>query len=284
MNQSLLESLPETARLTRDELAALSERRAARWRPGLAGARHSEVFARGSEAAGAALALALAHDTLRARADAAGSGDPCVPIQDTGAILWVQDRNAIRLTGRPYRPGLPPAFRDRVIHVAAQTAQDALFALEEGVRCRDMACVIGEISGNPKALDFTASRRLSLAAERHGVPLWLVRIDAARDLSSARLRWDARSAPSAAPEWNAQAPGDPAWAAELFRARAHAPGEWTLRENTRGQADAGTLIAGPRQRGPLGGSATIGMRMAANINTGPLDDASLDGPLDRAAI
>ena len=71
----------------------------------------------------------------------------------------------------------------------AATPEDALFALEEGLRCRELACVIGEIAGNPKALDFTASRRLSLAAERHGVPLVLVRLDAARDLCSARMRW-----------------------------------------------------------------------------------------------
>ena len=46
------------------------------------------------------------------------------------------------------------------------------------MRCRDLAFVIGELAGNPKALDFTSSRRLSLAAEKHGVPLVLVRLDA----------------------------------------------------------------------------------------------------------
>ena len=58
--------------------------------------------------------------------------------------------------------------------------------LEEGLRCRDLAFVVGEIAGNPKALGFTAARRFSLAVERHGVPLWLVRLDAERALSSAR--------------------------------------------------------------------------------------------------
>ena len=188
------------------------------WRPGLAGARHSEVFASSREAGGSAAALALALDAMRAEQ------------AEKAAVLWVQDARALRLTGRPYRAGLPSTLRSRLIHVAARTPEDALFAMEEGVRCRDLAFVVGEIAGNPRALDFVASRRLSLAAERHGVPLWLVRLDAARDLSSARMRWDVRSAPSPHPRWNPAAPGSPSWRAELFRARGHLPGEWMLRD------------------------------------------------------
>jgi protein ImuA len=206
--------------LTAGELASLGER-APRWRPGLADARHSEVFAAGDEAGGAAAALALALDGLRSAEWEQREDRP---------FLWVQDVAALRLGGRPYRHGLPEALRGRLIHVAAKTPEDMLFALEEGIRCRDLAFVIGELAGNPRALDFTASRRLSLAAERHGVPLYLVRLDAARDLSSARMRWDVQSAPSSAPRWNAAAPGRPSWRAELFRARAHAPGEWILRD------------------------------------------------------
>jgi protein ImuA len=191
--------------------------RAPRWRPGLACSPHSEIFADPDEASGAALALALALD---------GLGQDRIGQRH---VLWVQDKAALRLNGRPYRPGLPPALRRRLIHVCAAKPEDALFALEEGLRCRELACVIGEIAGNPKALDFTASRRLTLAAEKHGVPLLLVRHAAARDLSSARMRWQARAAPSLAPRWNAAAPGSPAWHAELFRARGHAPGEWILR-------------------------------------------------------
>jgi protein ImuA len=198
------------------ELAPMN--RGPRWRPGIGGARHSEVFAGGREGGGAAAALALALDEAAGRLE-------------QRSVLWVQDAAALSLGGRPYRPGLPEPLRHRLIHIAAKTPEDLLFALEEGMRCRDLAFVIGELAGNPKALDFTASRRLSLAAEKHGVPLVLVRLDAARDLSSARMRWQMRSAPSPAPRWNAFAPGPPAWHAELFRARAHAPGEWILRDD-----------------------------------------------------
>jgi protein ImuA len=188
------------------------------WRPKLGGSvRHGEVFAPADEASGAAVAMAMAQDASAA--------------PDVRPWLWVQDKIARRRGGRPYRPGLPGALRHRLIHVAAHTPEDALFALEEGVRCRDLAFVIGEIAGNPRALDLTASRRLSLAAEKYGVPLWLVRLGATRDLGSARLRWEVRSAPSPRPDWNPHAPGMPAWEAELFRAHTHQPGRWILRDD-----------------------------------------------------
>lgn len=183
----------------------------ARARPVPPASLHNEIFASSREGSGAALALALV--------GAEGDERPW---------LWVQDAAALRLTGRPYRPGLPRALRHRLIHVATKTPEDALFALEEGLRCRDLAFVLGEVGGNPRALSFTASRRLSLTAERHGTPLWLVRIDAVQDLSSARQRWQARAAPSLPPRWNAHAPGLPAWQADLFRARNHPPGHWQI--------------------------------------------------------
>ncbi|WP_423142691.1 hypothetical protein ACOYW6_04910 [Parablastomonas sp. CN1-191] len=191
------------------------------WRPEVGACPFTEVFASADDAAGAALALAFAREA--ARAVDALSDQP-----DRRSWLWVQDAEALRRGGRPYLPGLPAALRERLVHVAAKKPGDALFALEEGVRCRELAFVVGEIAGNPRALDFTASRRLALAAERHGVPLWLVRLDAARDLGAARQRWQAGAAPSPPHRWNARAPGTPAWQAELFRARRHPPGEWTL--------------------------------------------------------
>ena len=208
----------------------------ASWRPGLAvPARKEEIFASGREACGAALAWALACDRLLNPSDEASA-----PQRDERSWLWVQDRAAMRLGGRPYVPGLPVRLRHRLIHVAAEKPQDALFALEEGLRCPGLAFVIGEIAGNPRALNFTASRRLAVAAERHGVPLFLVRIDAERDPGAARMRWAVQSAASPPPRWNLQAPGVPSWRAELFRARVHRPGEWILRD------DGGSLIASVR--------------------------------------
>jgi protein ImuA len=184
---------------------------------------HGEIFADPDEAGGVGMALALACERLRHLASN-GAGQPLK------GVLWVQDRGALRLGGRPYYHGLPEDLRDRVIHVSAPRPEDALFALEEGLRCRDLAFVIGEIAGNPKAFDFTASRRLSLTAEKYGVPLYLVRLGAERDLSSARMRWSVRSARSLAGRWNDAVPGPASWQAELFRARGHLVGEWILRD------------------------------------------------------
>lgn len=226
----------------RDDVLAV----ASRWRPGLPASRHSEIFASAAEAGGAALALALALDGMRAEG-----------LEDCRSILWVQDKAAIRLGGRPYRPGLLPELRARVIHVSAKSAEDALFALEEGLRCRELACVIGELAGNPRALGLTASRRLSLATERYGVPLFLVRLDAQRDLSSARMRWAVSSATSPTPRWDKAAPGTASWRAELFRARGYQQGEWILHDDGKNliaspshgtAADHGDLAAAPSDR------------------------------------
>jgi len=198
--------------------------------PARGGATHAELFAGREDCSAAAFALAL--ESQRA---APGDERPW---------LWVQDRASLRQTGRPYRPGLPHALRYRLIHVTAATPEDALFALEEGLRCRDLAFVVGEMAGNPRALSLTAQRRLSLAAEKHGVPLWLVRVGAERDLSSARQRWALRPVVSLSPRWNPQAPGTAAWHAELFRARNHPPGEWILRDD--GTFDAGASTGSAR--------------------------------------
>lgn len=248
MLHAIAPSPPLNAGFTR-----LGETRAQHWRPALAGALHSEIFAPAGEASGAAAAVALALDDLRAR-----GRDPFADREDRRAVLWVQDRASIRRNGRPYRPGLPQELRERVIHVAAETTEEALFALEEGLRCRDLAFAIGEIVGNPQGFNFTASRRLSLAAERHGVPLWLVRHDAVRDLSAARMRWAVRSTVSPSPLWNTHAPGTPGWHAVLFRARAYAEGEWILRD------DAQQLSAvSARQAHPVGLAFAAGDRSLA---------------------
>jgi protein ImuA len=156
-------------------------------------------------------------------------------------LLWVQDRMAILESGRIHPPGLPS---QKLIHVEARDARDTLWAMEEGVRCSGLSAVIGEIWGDPRALDFTATRRLAVASERSGTPCWLVRLGGTANLSGARMRWRIASAPSLFNTLDARAPGLPTWEAELFRARGMPPGRWSLAH----EADRFHLVAAPAGR------------------------------------
>jgi protein ImuA len=162
-------------------------------------------------------------------------------LQAAKPLLWVQDRMAIRESGRVHPPGLPGID---LIHVEARDGRDALWAMEEGLRCSGLGAVIGELYGDPVSLDFTATRRLAVAAERTGVSCWLVRLGGTANLSGARMRWRIASIPSLAHPFDFKAPGAPAWEAELFRARGHAPGIWNIVH----EADRFHLLAGAGDR------------------------------------
>lgn len=152
-------------------------------------------------------------------------------------VLWIQDRVSRREAGRPYLLGLQGQGVDDIIHVQVSKATDVLWAMEEGLRCADLCGVIGEVWGDPPALDFTATKRLALRAEANNVPAWLMRRAAEPNLSAARERWRVNSLPSLAKPYDAQAPGQALWQADLFRARWKTPGHWVARHD----ADTGLI-------------------------------------------
>ncbi len=157
--------------------------------------------------------------------DGGWAGFVLAQLDESKPLLWVQERMAILESGRVHPPGL--ASSD-LVHVEARDARSALWAMEEGVRCSGLCAVVGEIWGDPAALDFTATRRLAVAAERSGVPCWLIRLSGSANLSGARMRWRIASLPSLANPFDAKAPGASAWDAELFRARGRQPGRWSI--------------------------------------------------------
>jgi protein ImuA len=160
-------------------------------------------------------------------------------------LLWVQERMAILESGRVHPPGLPSQnLIPEIIHVEARDSRDALWAMEEGLRCAALSAVIGEIWGDPRALDFTATRRLAVASERFGVAAFLIRLGGHANLSGARMRWRIASAPSLMNDLDPRASGAPAWDAELFRARGAQPGRWSIA----GEADAFHLVTDARGR------------------------------------
>lgn len=139
-------------------------------------------------------------------------------------VLWVQDRLSRKETGRPYLSGFG-AVRP-VIMLSLSRPADVLWAMEDGLRCKALGAVVGEIWGDPSALDFTATKRLAMRSEASQVPCWLVRRSAVPNLSAARDRWRVVSLPAAPHPHDAQAPGLPRWSVELFRSRRFKPGKW----------------------------------------------------------
>ena len=206
-----------------------------RWRlPAPSGATLSEVFA-ASPRDGGATGFLLAQ---------LPRGKP---------LLWVQERMAMLEAGRIYPPGLGVP---ELIHVSARDARSALWAMEEGLRCSALGAVIGEIWGDPQALDFTATRRLAVAAERHGVAAYLIRLGGHANLSGARMRWRVASAPSLAHPLDPKAPGHSTWNADLFRARGFAPGCWNISHDR--AADRFDLVAAPPDRALAEGERRVG--------------------------
>lgn len=144
--------------------------------------------------------------------------------KSSAPLLWVQDRLSHKEAGRPYLAGIGP---DRlIIMVSLSRAADVLWAMEDGLRCKALGAVIGEVWGDPAALDFTATKRLAIRSEAAGVPCWLIRRAASANLSAARERWRISSLPSTNHPHDAQSPGLPRWSLDLFRSRRVKPGRW----------------------------------------------------------
>lgn len=173
---------------------------------GLARGRLHELFAAEEDDAGAAAGFAL---MLALRARRPGS-----------AVLWLRTEAAERRSGRLYAPGMAELGLDPN-HLVLGVLPDEVALLRsavDGVRCTDLGVAVIECRGNPKALDLTASRRLSVAAEKSGVTALMLRIDAEPVPSAADTRWSVRSAESLALEANA--PGHTMIEIELLRRRA----------------------------------------------------------------
>lgn len=165
--------------------------------------------------------------------DGAAPGFVCAHLQNTDKpVLWIQDRLSRKEAGKPCLAGLPVPLK--LIFVDVSKPVDVLWAMEEGLRCTGLSAVVGNIWGDPPALDFTASKRLALRAEARRLPCWLIRRAAHPNLSAARMRWKLRSLPSLPVPHDARAPGQALWQAELFRARWQTPGEWVARQTPDG--------------------------------------------------
>src|SRR5476651_610985 len=135
-----------------------------------------------------------------------------------GTILWCR-QPLIGVDATPYAPTLSAWFDPaRLLMVTVRREEDLFWAMEEGLRTPGIAAVMGET----RAADPTAGRRLSLAAEKHGVPALLLRPQPAPPQSVCTTRWRVASAPS--PEVaGIEMLGAARWRVELRRNRFGTP-------------------------------------------------------------
>lgn len=209
----------------------------------------SEVFADEPRDSGAALGFALGL--------ARGQLTPRRP-----AVLILQLANQAQEMGVPYGAGLSHFGLDpaRVVLARPTGIVELLWALEEAMACRAVAAVVADIGSTHKALDFTASRRLSLRANGAGTSALLIRYGRAREASAAKYRWRVVPAASGPRPFDPRAPGSPRWQAVLEKGRLR-PGqpvsaqgeeyflEWTT--HGFGLADLGQQAAAADGRPPL---------------------------------
>ena len=135
-----------------------------------------------------------------------------------GTILWCR-RPTGTFDAPPYAPALAAWFDPaRLLTVTARRDEDLFWAMEEGLRCPGIAAVVGET----RAADPTAGRRLSLAAEKNGVPALLLRAQPAPPQSVCATRWRIASAPSQSTPGLADV-GTARWRLELRRNRFGTP-------------------------------------------------------------
>jgi len=114
-----------------------------------------------------------------------------------GEMLWITTGLTLGEGGGPYGPGLDlfGIASARLLVLRVRRAVDALWAMEEGLRCRALASVIAEL-GDDRAADLTATRRLMLAAREGGCPGLLLRQRVDSGPVAAVTRWRVAAAPS----------------------------------------------------------------------------------------
>jgi protein ImuA len=172
---------------------------------------------------------ALARDTAAATGFAAAILARLTSHEDR-PVLWIVEAAASHEAGLPYGAGLDRFGLDskRLIVVHVGKPGDALWVFEEGLSCRGLAAVLSEIRGEPRLLNFTASRRLALRARDGGVMGLLLRQTDHAEPGAALTRWLVAPRPATTLDDYPAGIGGPAWRLTLERNRLGATGTFDL--------------------------------------------------------
>ena len=140
--------------------------------------------------------------------------------------LWIQTDFARIEAGAAYGPGLGlfglPSQRLLMLRVTRPA--DALFAMEEALKCRALGSVVAELPDD--SADLTTTRRLSLAARDNGRLGLLLRHRTDARPSAAMTRWSIAAA--AGPRDAAGGIGATAFQLSLIKNRRGPCGRWHL--------------------------------------------------------
>ena len=147
-----------------------------------------------------------------------------------GRALWIATDFALEEAGGPYGPGLdlfglPSA---RLLMLRVPRATDALWAMEEALRCRALASVVAELPGDA-AVELTATCRLALAARESTTLSLLLRHRATPEPSAAATRWRIAAGPSEPDDYGGL--GRTRFELSLVKNRRGPAGRWIIEWN-----------------------------------------------------
>jgi protein ImuA len=137
-----------------------------------------------------------------------------------GAVLWISASRFV----------FPPALKtfgiepDRIIFIDRLNERDILWTMEEALKCKGLAAVIGEIP----ELNFTTSRRFQLAVEQSRVTGFITRMNPRNLITNACVsRWTIKSLPTYSDD-GLPGLGFPRWQVDLLKIRNGKPGSWQM--------------------------------------------------------
>lgn len=141
-------------------------------------------------------------------------------MKDGGLCLWVSNGSKVFPAALKHF-GLQP---DRIVFINAPKLKDALWIIEEALKCEALTAVIAEI----RELGFTESRRLQLAAEQSGVTGFIHRIcPYAENATACTARWKITSLPATTHD-GLPGVGHCSWEVQLLKVRNGRPASWKV--------------------------------------------------------
>jgi protein ImuA len=186
------------------------------------------------QALGGGLIAGALHEVYAADWTAGGFA-ACLAILAAGSkpLFWVRPDYEPLEYGALYAQGLAElgGHPENLFLVRTANAAEALSAANDILACPHVGALLLEISGQPKALDMVAGRRLNFIAGETGVTPILLREGAEALPSAALTRWHISSAPSQMTSLGGEDWGLPSFKAELVRNRLGPAGSFHLTWN-----------------------------------------------------